>query len=55
MGVPGGITSSLEVRKAVVNGQEAIQIIKRSWLITKVGEPEPPLIVPGGFYYLIKQ
>lgn len=53
--VPGGISADLDVRKCVVNGQEAIQIFKRTNYYYKKGDPIPPLIVPNGFFYLIKQ
>ena len=53
--VPGGISADLDVRKCVVNGQEAIQIFKRTKYYYKRGEPIPPIIVPNGFFYLIKE
>jgi hypothetical protein len=55
MEVPGGIHADLDVRKCVVNGQEAIQIFKRTKHYGKRGEPVPPVIVPNGFFYLIKE
>ena len=55
MDVPDGIFADLDVRKAVVNGQEAIQIFKRTKYYYKKGETVPPVIVPNGFFYLIKQ
>jgi hypothetical protein len=55
MSVPGGQFANLDVRKCVVNGQEAIQIFKRTKYYVKRGEPVPPIIVPNGFFYLIKE
>lgn len=55
MDVPNGIFANLDVRKAVVNGQEAIQIFKRTKYYSRYGDPVPPVIVPNGFFYLIKQ
>jgi hypothetical protein len=55
MEVPGGISADLEIRKCVVNGQEAIQIFKKTTHYGKRGEPVPPIIVPNGFFYLIKE
>jgi hypothetical protein len=55
MEVPGGLFAQLEIRKCLVNGQEAIQILKKTTHYGKRGEPVPPVIVPNGFFYLIKQ
>ena len=55
MEVPAGISTGIELRKCVVNGQEAIQIFKRTKYYYKRGEPIPPIIVPNGFFYLIKE
>ncbi|MFI0427001.1 MAG: DUF6705 family protein [Flavobacterium sp.] len=55
MVIPGGITANLDVRKCVVNGQEAIQIFKRTRYDYVDGETVPPVIVPNGFFFLIKQ
>jgi hypothetical protein len=55
MEVPGGIHADLEIRKCVVNGQEAIQIFKKTTYYYKKGDPVPPVIVPNGFFYLIKE
>lgn len=55
MVIPGGITADLDVRKCTVNGQEAIQIFKRTKQYYKKGDTIPPIIVPNGFFYLIKQ
>jgi len=57
MSEPNGCSSNLDVRTATVNGQQAIQIFKRGGIITvERGDPPPPeAIIPGGFYYLIKQ
>lgn len=55
MDVPNGIYADLDVRKCVVNGQEAIQIFKRTRYYSIVGETVPPVIVPNGFFFLIKQ
>ena len=53
--IPGGIDADLDIRKCIVNGQEAIQIFKRTKYYYKRGEPIPPIIVPNGFFYLIKE
>jgi len=55
MDVPNGIYADLDVRKCVVNGQEAIQIFKRTRYDYVDGETVPPVIVPNGFFFLIKQ
>ena len=55
MDVPNGIYADLDVRKCVVNGQEAIQIFKRTRYYSSIGETVPPVIVPNGFFFLIKQ
>ena len=55
MYVPNGITATVDIRKAVVSGQEAIQIFKRTKYYHKKGQTVPPVIVPNGFFYLIKQ
>lgn len=55
MSVPEGQFADLDVRKCVVNGQEAIQIFKRTTYYGKRGGVIPPIIVPNGFFYLIKQ
>lgn len=55
-GEPNGIGGELDVRITTVNGQEAIQIFKRSGIITREpGEPVLNPIIPNGFYYLIRQ
>ena len=57
MGEPSGCVSKLDVRVTTVNGQEAIEIFKRGGIRTlepgEAASPEP--IIPGGFYFLIKQ
>lgn len=57
MSVPNGRSSKLDVRIAVVNGQEAIQIFKRGGMTTlRPNDPVPPEpIIPNGFYFLIKE
>lgn len=55
MDIPNGIFADLDIRKCLVNGQEAIQIFKRTTYYNKRGEPVPPVIVPNGFFYLLKQ
>ncbi|APY01395.1 DUF6705 family protein [Lacinutrix venerupis] len=54
---PNGCVSDLDVRVTTVNGQEAIEIFKRGGIVTiepgEAASPEP--IIPGGFYFLIKQ
>ncbi|WP_417195240.1 DUF6705 family protein [Bizionia sp.] len=57
MSEPNGCASNLDVRTGVVNGQEAIQIFKRGGMVTlRPSDPVPPEpIIPGGFYYLIKE
>jgi hypothetical protein len=55
MDIPNGLFANLDVRKCLVNGQEAIQIFKRTKHYGKRGETVPPVIVPNGFFYLIKQ
>lgn len=57
MSEPSGSFSKLDVRVTTVNGQEAIEIFKRGGIRTlepgEAASPEP--IIPGGFYFLIKQ
>ena len=57
IGEPSGSVSDLDIRVTTVNGQEAIEIFKRGGIRTlepdEAASPEP--IIPGGFYFLIKQ
>lgn len=50
------LTFEIDLRKAIVNGKEAIQIFKRTGYVKHIkGQPELLYFVPNGFYYLIKQ
>lgn len=58
MGEPAGRAYSLEIRTTTFNGQPAIQIYKHKGEGGKpyhVGETPPPIVVPNGFHYLIRQ
>lgn len=55
MSIPNGLFADLDVRKCFVNGQEAIQIFKRTTYYHLKDTPVPPVIVPNGFFYLIKE
>lgn len=57
MSEPNGCSSDLDVRITTINGEEAIQIFKRGGIVTlEPGDPSSPdVIIPGGFYFLIKE